>query len=353
MKLFIILFIVLGINGIVYTDQPDKDYYDLSDSTEHVIVVELLLKQLAELSKATSKIHTKIEDLTIRFNDVEKKYGDISQQLNLISTEFANAKVEALTKLEDHEQRIDTSSKKLAVFDGSIADIKQVLSTSANQVLTFKNDISKTLKDHNGALQKLENDIRQYKERQENQINNLWENGSLEKKSNWTVILRREDGSVNFNRNWLEYKHGFGNTNSEFFIGMEKLHNITSNGLPHEMVITLRTFDGNQTYAKYDNIVIGSEKDQYELKVLGVYSGDAGDSLRHHEGEKFTTIDRDNDNDAKRNCAEVYKGAWWYFQCNPSTQLFGPYEGHKLGLRLRWSLDKIHELQFVEVKIKK
>ncbi|XP_073836339.1 uncharacterized protein isoform X5 [Musca autumnalis] len=321
-----------------------------------------------------------------RFNDLKKKHDGIS-------TELSNIKKDALTKLEDHEQRLNTPSKTLAVLDGrinklnsrldvstkehstfkdeimkrvaeyknafqndlkkNIADINQVLSTSANEVLTFKNEISKTLKDHNAALQKLENNLRQHKERQENQIKTLWENGSLEKKSDWIVILRRQDGSVNFNRNWLEYKNGFGNTNSEFFIGMEKLHNITSNGLPHEMVITLRTFDGNQTYAKYDNIVIGSEKDQYELKVLGVYSGDAGDSLKHLEGEKFTTIDRDNDQDGRHNCAEVYKGPWWYYQCNPDAQLFGPYEKHKSGMRVRWSSDHMHDLQYVEVKIKK
>ncbi|XP_073836341.1 uncharacterized protein isoform X7 [Musca autumnalis] len=344
---------------------------------------------LTKLQDHEQRLETSSKTLAVldeRFNDVKMKYDGIS-------TELSNIKKDASTKHRVHEQSLETTSKTLAILDGrinklnsrldvstkehstfkdeimkrvaeyknafqndlkkNIADINQVLSTSANEVLTFKNEISKTLKDHNAALQKLENNLRQHKERQENQIKTLWENGSLEKKSDWIVILRRQDGSVNFNRNWLEYKNGFGNTNSEFFIGMEKLHNITSNGLPHEMVITLRTFDGNQTYAKYDNIVIGSEKDQYELKVLGVYSGDAGDSLKHLEGEKFTTIDRDNDQDGRHNCAEVYKGPWWYYQCNPDAQLFGPYEKHKSGMRVRWSSDHMHDLQYVEVKIKK
>ncbi|XP_073836338.1 uncharacterized protein isoform X4 [Musca autumnalis] len=353
-----------------------------------------------ELSNIKKDALTKLEDHEQRLNTPSKtlavldgRFNDVKMKYDGISTELSNIKKDASTKHRVHEQRLETTSKTLAVLDGrinklnsrldvstkehstfkdeimkrvaeyknafqndlkkNIADINQVLSTSANEVLTFKNEISKTLKDHNAALQKLENNLRQHKERQENQIKTLWENGSLEKKSDWIVILRRQDGSVNFNRNWLEYKNGFGNTNSEFFIGMEKLHNITSNGLPHEMVITLRTFDGNQTYAKYDNIVIGSEKDQYELKVLGVYSGDAGDSLKHLEGEKFTTIDRDNDQDGRHNCAEVYKGPWWYYQCNPDAQLFGPYEKHKSGMRVRWSSDHMHDLQYVEVKIKK
>lgn len=32
----------------------------------------------------------------------------------------------------------------------------------------------------------------------------------------WTVILRRLDGSVNFNRDWIEYRHGFSDLHSEF-----------------------------------------------------------------------------------------------------------------------------------------
>lgn len=42
----------------------------------------------------------------------------------------------------------------------------------------------------------------------------------------WTVILNREDGEINFYRNWMEYKNGFGNVLSEFWIGLEKLREV-------------------------------------------------------------------------------------------------------------------------------
>jgi hypothetical protein len=34
------------------------------------------------------------------------------------------------------------------------------------------------------------------------------------------VIQSRQDGSVNFNRNWMEYKEGFGSTTNEHWIGI-------------------------------------------------------------------------------------------------------------------------------------
>ncbi|XP_037941435.1 angiopoietin-4-like, partial [Teleopsis dalmanni] len=36
-----------------------------------------------------------------------------------------------------------------------------------------------------------------------------------EDESAWTVIQRREDGSINFNRDWADYKRGFGNIYGE------------------------------------------------------------------------------------------------------------------------------------------
>ena len=43
----------------------------------------------------------------------------------------------------------------------------------------------------------------------------------------WTVIQRRADGSVDFSITWADYKFGFGSLNNEFWLGNEKIHQLT------------------------------------------------------------------------------------------------------------------------------
>ncbi|XP_033246406.1 fibrinogen-like protein 1 [Drosophila miranda] len=139
----------------------------------------------------------------------------------------------------------------------------------------------------------------------------------------WMAIQRRLDGSVNFYRNWDQYRKGFGKLNGEFFIGLEKLHRLTSSQ-PHELYISFRRFNGESSYAHYDDFVIGSEEEGYELKLLGHYQGNSSDALRTHDKMKFSTFDRDNDEFTHMNCAEYHHGAWWYDFCSRSN-LNGKY----------------------------
>jgi len=131
----------------------------------------------------------------------------------------------------------------------------------------------------------------------------------------WTIFLRRTDGSEEFFRDWNDYKNGFGKLENEFFLGLDKLHAITSSQT-QELLVLLEDNEGDRRYQMYDNFKIGSEQDGFNLESLGNTSGNAGDALATHLGQKFTTKDRDNDKHATANCATTYSSAWWYTACH-------------------------------------
>uniref|UniRef100_A0A182W261 Fibrinogen C-terminal domain-containing protein n=1 Tax=Anopheles minimus TaxID=112268 RepID=A0A182W261_9DIPT len=130
---------------------------------------------------------------------------------------------------------------------------------------------------------------------------------------NWIVFQRRFNGSVNFFRNWTEYKQGFGDLHGEHWLGLDNLHAILK-PRQHELLIVLEDFDGVIAYAHYDDFKIGDESEKYVLKSVGSYSGTAGDSLFYQKFQKFSTYDQDNDM-APFHCANGFVGAWWFFEC--------------------------------------
>ncbi|CAJ0966362.1 unnamed protein product [Ranitomeya imitator] len=89
----------------------------------------------------------------------------------------------------------------------------------------------------------------------------------------WIVFLRRTDGSEDFYKNWRTYSTGFGDPKNEFFLGLENLHKITSQG-QYELRVDLRDL-GETAFAVYDKFEVGDSRSRYRLKVDG-YSGTAG-----------------------------------------------------------------------------
>ncbi|XP_050722837.1 fibroleukin-like isoform X2 [Eriocheir sinensis] len=155
----------------------------------------------------------------------------------------------------------------------------------------------------------------------------------------WTVIQRREDGSVDFLREWMDYKHGFGNVAGEYWLGNEKIHLLTNQQVS-VLRVDVADFDQQVGHALYSAFAIGPEQEGYSLKILGQYSGDAGDSLRYHVGRRFSTLDVDNDAWPDRSCARDHMGAWWYRACETSNlngrYLHGPVPAEHQYTGLYW-----------------
>ena len=89
------------------------------------------------------------------------------------------------------------------------------------------------------------------------------------------VFQRRQNGSVDFYRDWSDYENGFGNVNSEHWLGNENIHRITGQG-EYEVRIDLVDFKDNEAYAKYDKFALGNATTNYKLILGHDYNGNAG-----------------------------------------------------------------------------
>ncbi|NXH10183.1 TENA protein, partial [Bucco capensis] len=165
----------------------------------------------------------------------------------------------------------------------------------------------------------------------------------------WIVFLRRQNGKEDFYRNWKTYVAGFGDPKDEFWIGLENLHKITSQG-QYELRVDLQD-RGEAAHAVYERFSVGDAKSRYRLRVDG-YSGTAGDSMTYHNGRSFSTFDKDNDS-AITNCALSYKGAFWYKNCH-RVNLMGRYGDNSHSQGVNWFHWKGHEysIQFAEMKLR-
>uniref|UniRef100_A0A803U0S7 Tenascin C n=1 Tax=Anolis carolinensis TaxID=28377 RepID=A0A803U0S7_ANOCA len=165
----------------------------------------------------------------------------------------------------------------------------------------------------------------------------------------WIVFLRRQNGAEDFYRNWRTYEAGFGDPKGEFWMGLDKLHKITS-AAQYELRVDLRDH-GETAYALYEKFTVGDSRTRYRLKVDG-YSGTAGDSMTYHNGRSFSTYDKDNDS-AITNCALSYKGAFWYKNCH-RVNLMGRYGDNSHSQGVNWFHWKGHEysIQFAEMKLR-
>nr|XP_039267727.1 microfibril-associated glycoprotein 4-like [Styela clava] len=173
----------------------------------------------------------------------------------------------------------------------------------------------------------------------------------------WTVFQRRLHGKENFQRKWNAYVKGFGELEEEFWMGLERIHQISSDlGFEYELRIDMKDFDNNTAYAQYSKFRVGPASSGYELFVNG-YSGTAGDSLQVHNRMKFTTTDQDNDLDREKNCALYHHGPWWHRSCH-SSNLNGRYKHgvHKTyadGVNWRHWKGDYYSLKFVEMKMRR
>ncbi|XP_043973414.1 angiopoietin-related protein 7 [Gambusia affinis] len=131
----------------------------------------------------------------------------------------------------------------------------------------------------------------------------------------WTLIQRRKIGLTSFNRDWKQYKNGFGSIRGDFWLGNDHIFRLTRQ--PSTLRIELEDWEGQTRYAEYGFFTVGNELNSYKLFIAN-YSGNAGNSLRYHNNTNFSTMNKDNDK-CVDDCAALRKGGYWYNCCTDSN----------------------------------
>ncbi|KAM8850016.1 tenascin-N [Spinachia spinachia] len=166
----------------------------------------------------------------------------------------------------------------------------------------------------------------------------------------WLVLQRRNSGKLDFMKRWRQYIAGFGNMTDEFWIGLDKIYKLTNTPTQYELRFDLG-LGAERAYAVYDNFKIAPVKQNFKL-TIGTYSGTAGDAMTYHQGQAWTTVDKDNDI-TMSNCALNHHGAWWYKNCH-LTNINGKWGDTRHSVGMNWKPWKGHvvSLDFTEMKIR-
>ena len=151
----------------------------------------------------------------------------------------------------------------------------------------------------------------------------------------WIVIQRRiANGTVNFTRNWENYKNGFGDLYSEFWIGLDNIYQLTNQ---QEVELHISVWNNSETSItwNYQTFRISDSADNYRLTVGGGTGDGNRDTLAYNNGKYFTTYDRDNNGN---NCGYKDQGGWWYTNC-AFANLNGRHESS--GLPGTWQSEEL------------
>uniref|UniRef100_A0A8C9YIG5 Microfibril associated protein 4 n=1 Tax=Sander lucioperca TaxID=283035 RepID=A0A8C9YIG5_SANLU len=171
----------------------------------------------------------------------------------------------------------------------------------------------------------------------------------------WTVSILTEVNTScsSFTINHIPVNPGIAA--GEYWLGLESLYHLTLRR-KYELLVDMEDFDGNKVFARYSSFSIDPESYGYRLLVSGFTDGGAGDALSFHNGQKFSTFDKDQDS-WPTNCARSFLGAFWYNNChyaNPNGVYRWAADGTIYGVGVSWRQWKgdDYSLKSISMKIR-
>ncbi|XP_066937771.1 techylectin-5B-like [Macrobrachium rosenbergii] len=298
---------------------------------------------------ALAAIREEMKGLVSAFNNT-KPSGDLVPRNELSTCE--TEKQDLVSQIKSLEGKLkemipqgdegaDAEREELNLTVEKLRSLNEQLKTEASQL---EGEVAK----HRERIDQLIKNVRpvdcadvQIQGNTESGVYTVYQNGTLATKDvycdletaegGWTVFLKRQlqTEPVDFNESWENFKNGFGNAESEYWLGNDVIHSLTSQG-PSTLRVEAESFSGEKRWAEWSLFNVADEANKYQV-TFDQYqeTSTLGDSLSSNSGSFFTTFDRDNDHQDELNCAVGSKhslwgkGGWWYFACG-STRPTAP-----------------------------
>uniref|UniRef100_A0A8C0FZI6 Fibrinogen gamma chain n=1 Tax=Chelonoidis abingdonii TaxID=106734 RepID=A0A8C0FZI6_CHEAB len=329
-----------GIADFLNKYHPDVD--------KELQVLENLLQQITNSSIATEQL---IRQIRILSPPEKQIVPDVIDGFTQKNRKIIDEIVRYENTIMEHENTIQQLTDMLTLNTNKISQLKQKANQLASQCQEPCRDTVQILETTGRDCQDIANKgarhsglyfIKPVKAKQQFLVYceiDTFGNG-------WTVFQRRLDGSVDFKKNWVQYKEGFGHLSpddqSEYWLGNEKIHLITTQStIPYALRIELEDWENKKSTADYAVFKVGPEADKYRMTyayfVAGGEAGDAFDGFdfgddpsdkffTSHNGIQFSTYDNDNDK-YDGNCAEQDGAGWWMNRCHAGNLNGKYYQG--------------------------
>ncbi|ESO85003.1 hypothetical protein LOTGIDRAFT_131290 [Lottia gigantea] len=134
----------------------------------------------------------------------------------------------------------------------------------------------------------------------------------------YTTIHKREflPGCTDFNRNWKDYRNGFGSMHTCFWLGLDKIYHVLQNNGVNDfrMDIHLKNDKGKTCQTDINLFNMGNEKTNYTVKIHSVNIVkdpwcDGMFTSLEPDDQPFTTYDHNSGN---TDCINHEGSGWWF-----------------------------------------
>lgn len=264
------------------------------------------LKQSVDLSKGNNVLSDNlILSMRAKIDKLIEQKATFNEDQLKTENEISQLKSDVMSKekrLKENIALINDIQSQLVAQEFTIKKLEQINASLHNQVME-KDD---QLENKNRRLEQWENKI--FISIQNGSTNKLMHVPGLEPFEpvmadttiagpGWIVIQSRFNQSVDFVRDFADYQKGFGDTKGEFWLGLERIHKITTHE-QHQLFINIINHNNQIYWSRYDNFVVGSKEEGYQLKSLGKYNGNI-DNMRICLEKHFSI-------------GTVSKSGWWF-----------------------------------------